>query len=258
MCAVVAAPASRKIKKPVIRFLFSWILISTNIFTNSICGFVICTRKALSGLAAWPADLGLTSTKKDSICSTKHVLEWRKKFSVMKITVQNIKTLLWLLAAVCLLSCSTSKHLQDPAPAVAQSQRQIIYLRDTTFLEGETKTIVEHDTVNGKPILVTTTTTKTKTIRLKGQTKIVRDTLFLPSKVIKAQTAAITKAQKNNGSKRKFPYKIAIPILILLFFITIIIFAYVKQYFSIKSVLKRIKVEVEKAASVAAKFLKFL
>lgn len=156
------------------------------------------------------------------------------------------------------MSCSTSKHLQDPAPAAAQSQKQIIYLRDTTFLEGETKTIVLHDTVNGKPIVVTTTTTKTKTIRLKGQTKIVRDTLFLPSKVIKAQTAAITKAQKNKGSKRKFPYKIAIPILILLFFITILIFAYDKQYFSIKSVLKRIKVEVEKAASVAARYLNFL
>ena len=161
--------------------------------------------------------------------------------------------LLWLLAAVCLLSCSTSKHLQDPAPAAAQSQQQIIYLRDTTFQEGETKTIVEHDTVNGKPIVVTTTTTKTKTIRLKGQTKIVRDTLFLPAKLIKAQMAAISKAKKNKGSERKFPYKIAIPILILLFFITIFIFAYDKQYFSIKSVLKRINVLVEKAASVAAR-----
>lgn len=157
----------------------------------------------------------------------------------------------------CLLSCATSKHLQDLAPAAAQSQQQIIYLRDTTFLEGETKTIVEHDTVNGKPIVVTTTTTKTKTIRLKGETKIVRDTVFLPSKLIKAQTAAISKAKKNKGSERKFPYKIAIPILILLIFITII-FAYDKQYFSIKSVLKRIKVEVEKAASVAARYRKFL
>lgn len=166
--------------------------------------------------------------------------------------------LLWLLAAVCLLSCSTSKHLQDLAPAAAQSQQQFVYLRDTTFLEGETKTIVQHDTVNGKPILVTTTTTKTKTIRLKGQTKIVRDTVFLPAKLIKAQTAAISKAKKNKGSERKFPYKIAIPILILLFFITILIFAYHKQYFSIKSVLKRINVLVEKAVSAAARLLKFL
>ena len=148
--------------------------------------------------------------------------------------------------------------MQDLAPAAAQSQQQFIYLRDTTFLEGETKTIVLHDTVNGKPILVTTTTTKTKTIRLKGQTKIVRDTVFLPSKLIKAQTAAISKAKKNKGSERKFPYKIAIPILILLFFITILIFAYVKQYFSIKSVLKRIKVLVVKAASVAARLFSFI
>lgn len=137
---------------------------------------------------------------------------------------QNIKTLFWLLAAVCLLSCSTSKQLQDPAPAAAQSQQQIIYLRDTTFLEGETKMIVQHDTVNGKPILVTTTTTKTKTIRLKGQTKIVRDTVFLPSKAVKAQMAAISKAKKNKGSERKGQHKIAIVILILLFLITLITF----------------------------------
>lgn len=164
-----------------------------------------------------------------------------------------------MLAALFLMSCSTSKHLQDLAPAAAQSQQQIIYLRDTTFLEGETKTIVQHDTVNGKPIVVTTTTTKTKTIRLKGQTKIVRDTVFLPAKVIKAQTAATSKAKKNKGSERKFPYKIAIPILILLIFITfIVIFAYGQQYFSIKSVLKRINIVVEKAASVAARYLKFL
>ena len=154
---------------------------------------------------------------------------------------------------IFLQSCATSKHLQDLAPASAQSQQQVIYLRDTTYQEGETKTIVEHDTVNGKPIVVTTTTTKTKIIRLKGQTKIVKDTVFLPSKVIKAQTAAISKAKKNKGSERKFPYKIAIPILILLFFITIIIFAYGKQYFSIKSVLKRINVFVKNAASVAAR-----
>ena len=165
---------------------------------------------------------------------------------------------MWLLAAVCLLSCSSSKQLQDPVPAAAQSQQQIIYLRDTTFQEGETKTIVVHDTVNGKPILVTTTTTKTKTIRLKGQTKIVRDTLFLPAKVIKAQTAAISKAKKNKGSERKFPYKIAIPILILLIFITILIFAYGIQYFSVHNVFNRLKIVVEKAASAVAKYLKFL
>lgn len=141
-----------------------------------------------------------------------------------KIIEQNIKTLFWLLAAVCLQSCSTTKQLQDPAPAAAQSQQQIIYLRDTTFLQGETKTIVQHDTVNGKPILVTTTTTKTKTIRLKGQTKIVRDTVFLPSKVVKAQMATVAKAQKNKGSERKSSHKIAIVILILLIIITFIIF----------------------------------
>ena len=143
----------------------------------------------------------------------------------MKIKEQNIKTLFLLLAALFLMSCSTSKHLQDLAPAAAQSQQQIIYLRDTTSLEGETKTIVLHDTVNGKPILVTTTTTKTKTIRLKGQTKIVRDTVFMPSKVVKAQMAAIRKAKKNKGSERKFPHKIAIVILILLIIITFIIIA---------------------------------
>ena len=154
------------------------------------------------------------------------------KFSLMKIIEQNIKTLFCLQAAVCLLSCSTSKHLQDPAAAASQSQQQIIYLRDTTTLEGETKTIVLHDTVNGKPILVTTTTTKTKTIRLKGQTKIVRDTVFLPSKAVKAQMATVAKAQKNKGSERKFSHKIAITILILLIIITFITFAQKTKFFS--------------------------
>ena len=149
-----------------------------------------------------------------------------------KIMEQNIKTLFWLLAALFLMSCSTSKQLQDPAPAASQSQQQIIYLRDTTFLEGETKTIVLHDTANGKPILVTTTTTNTKTIRLKGQTKIVKDTVFLPSKLIKAQTAAISKAKKNKGSERKGSYKIAIVILILLIIITLIIIAQKTIFFS--------------------------
>ena len=175
----------------------------------------------------------------------------------MKIMEQNIKTLLWLLAALFLVSCSTSKHLQDPVPAASQSQQQIIYLRDTTLQEGETKTIVLHDTVNGKPILVTTTTTKTNTIRLKGQTKIVRDTVFLPSKVVKAQTAAFSKAKKNKGLERKFSYKIAITILILLILITFII-CIQKTIFSARSVLNRLITGVEKAASAAARHLKFL
>lgn len=150
----------------------------------------------------------------------------------MKITEQNIKTLFLLLAALFLASCSTSKHMKDPVPAAAQSQQQFIYLRDTTYMEGETKTIVQHDTVNGKPILVTTTTTKTKTIRLKGQTKIVRDTVILRSKVVKAQMATVAKAKKNKGSERKFPYKIAITILILLILITLIICIQKTKFFS--------------------------
>lgn len=158
---------------------------------------------------------------------------------------QNIKTLFLLLAALFLMSCQSSKHLQDLVPAAAQSQKQIIYLRDTTSMEGETKTIVQHDTVNGKPILVMSTTTKTKTIRLNGQTKIVKDTVFLPAKLVKAQTAAIAKVQKNNGSKRKFPYKIVIPILILL---TLIIFAYGKQYLPIRSVLNRLIIKSRKGS----------
>lgn len=161
---------------------------------------------------------------------------------------QNIKTLfLLLMTALLLLSCTNSKHLQEPVAAAAQSQKQIIYLRDTTSMEGETKTIVQQDTVNGKPILVTTTTTKTKTIKLNGQTIIVRDTVFLPAKVVKAQTAAIAKTQKKNGSKRKFPYKIVIPILILLISITII-FAYGKQYFSVRSVLNRLLIKSRKGS----------
>lgn len=157
--------------------------------------------------------------------------------------MKNIKTLFLLMAALILMSCQSSKNLQDSVPAAAQSQHQIIYLRDTTFLEGETKTSVLHDTVNGKPILVMTTTAKTKSIRLKGQTKIVRDTVFLPAKVVKA----IAKTQKNKGSKRKFPYKIVIPILLLIS-ITLIIFAYGKQYFSVRSVLNRLIIKSRKGS----------
>ena len=80
MFAVVAAPASKRTKKPVIRCRFFSILISTNIFTNSICGFAICTRKALSGLAVWPADSEHMSIKKGLSCSTGLVQEWQKKF----------------------------------------------------------------------------------------------------------------------------------------------------------------------------------
>ena len=77
---VVAAPASRKIKKQVIRCRFSLIPISTNTFTNSIYGFVISIKKALCALAAWRVDSARTSTKKGLSCSTGLVQEWQKKF----------------------------------------------------------------------------------------------------------------------------------------------------------------------------------
>ena len=80
MCAVAAAPASKRTKKPVIRCRFSLIPTSTNTFTNSIYGFVISIKKASCALAAWRVDSARTSTKKDSICFTKHALEWQKKF----------------------------------------------------------------------------------------------------------------------------------------------------------------------------------
>lgn len=105
---------------------------------------------------------------------------------------------------ICLLSCSTSKKALDPAPGAAHVQKEIVYLHDTTFAEGSTRTIVEHDTIAGKPRVITTIFTKTKTVKVAGQTKIVRDTVFVRSEGSKANKWAVVKPAKKTRSYGKF------------------------------------------------------
>lgn len=104
---------------------------------------------------------------------------------------------------ICLLSCATSKKT-TLVPDQHKTEKELIYLRDTIFKEGSTCTIVEHDTLQGKPRTITTTNTKIKLIRSAGQQKIVRDTVFLRSEGSKANKRAVTKPAKKSRSYGKF------------------------------------------------------
>ena len=169
----------------------------------------------------------------------------------MKITERLIGMLLCGLAALCLLSCSTSRESLDPAPAAANAQKETVYMHDTTFVEGSTRTIVEHDTIAGKPRVITTTITKTKTVKLAGQTKIVRDTVFLRSQPVKAQKATTVKAH-NKKAVRWLIYAL----IIILFILSILscIVPCDKLIKGIRNVVLSIKVLVKKAAKRAAHF----
>lgn len=103
---------------------------------------------------------------------------------------------------ICLLSCATSKQ-KNLVPDQQKTEKELIYLRDTIFQEGSTVTIVEHDTVKGKPRTIITTNTKIKVIRAAGQQKIVRDTVFLRPKAPKANKPAVVKPAKKSRSYGK-------------------------------------------------------
>lgn len=104
---------------------------------------------------------------------------------------------------IFLQSCATSKKT-ILVPDQQKIEKELIYLHDTIFQEGSTVTIVEHDTVKGKPRTITTTNTKTKVIRAAGQQKIVRDTVFLRSEGSKVNKRAVTKPAKKSRSYGKF------------------------------------------------------
>lgn len=104
---------------------------------------------------------------------------------------------------IFLQSCVTSKKT-TLVPDQHKTEKELIYLRDTIFKEGSTVTIVEHDTLQGKPRTITTIKTKTKVIRAAGQQKIVKDTVFLPSDGPKANKPAVTKPAKKTRSYVKF------------------------------------------------------
>lgn len=133
---------------------------------------------------------------------------------------------------ICLQSCATSKQ-KNLVPDQQKIEKELIYTRDTIFREGSTVTIVEHDTVMGKPRTITTTKTKVKVIRAAGQQKIVRDTVFLRSEGSKAKKQAVTKLAKKTRSYGKF----LIIILCAASFMTVIFFLFWRRWDNIKRIM---------------------
>lgn len=133
---------------------------------------------------------------------------------------------------ICLLSCATSKQ-KNLVPDQQKIEKELIYLRDTIFQEGSTVTIVEHDTIKGKPRTITTTNTKIKLIRAAGQQKIVRDTVFLRSEGSKANKREISKPAKKSCSYGKF----LIIFLCAASFMTVIFFLFWRRWDNITRIL---------------------
>lgn len=132
----------------------------------------------------------------------------------------------------CLLSCATSKQ-KNLVPDQQKIEKELTFLHDTIFREGSTVTIVEHDTVKGKPRTITTTNTKIKLIRAAGQQKIVRDTVFLRSTVSKANKREISKPAKKSRSYGKF----LIIFLCAASFMTVIFFLFLRRWDNITRIM---------------------
>jgi hypothetical protein len=101
------------------------------------------------------------------------------------------------------LSCSTTRTAQAKEKTTTRTERQIdtVWLHDTTFADGETKTVVIHDTINGKPVVITRTTTRTKTVRKGGQIKTVTDTVFVHDTATKTEKGNIIPSKENKAEK---------------------------------------------------------
>lgn len=133
---------------------------------------------------------------------------------------------------ICLQSCATFKQ-KNQVPDQQKTEKELIYLRDTIFREGSTVTIVEHDTVKGKPRTITTTNTKVKVIRAMGQQKIVRDTIFLRSEGSNQSKRAVAKPAKKSRSYGKF----LIIFLCAASFMTVIFFLFWRRWDNIKRIM---------------------
>lgn len=94
---------------------------------------------------------------------------------------RHTKLLSGLVVFLFLLSCSTTRIAEATEKTATKSERQTetVFVHDTTVVDGQTLTTVVHDTIDGKPVIITRTTTKTKTVRTGGQTKTVIDTVFV-------------------------------------------------------------------------------
>lgn len=133
---------------------------------------------------------------------------------------------------ICLLSCATSKQ-KNFVLDQQKIEKELIYLRDTIFQEGSTVTIVEHDTVKGKPRTITTTNTKIKLIRAAGQQKIDRDTIFLRSEDSKQSKRAVAKPAKKSRSYGKF----LIIFLCAAFFMSVVFYLIWRRWDNIKRIM---------------------
>ena len=117
---------------------------------------------------------------------------------------QHTKLLSGLVVFLFLLSCSTTRKAEATEKTITKTERQTetVYLHDTTLVDGETKTYVIHDTINGKPVIITRTTTKTKTVRTGGQIKTATDTVYVHDTATKTEKGNIIPSKEKKAEKR--------------------------------------------------------
>ena len=116
---------------------------------------------------------------------------------------QHIKLLSGLVVFLFLLSCSTTRKAQATEKTTTKNERQTepVFVHDTTVADGETKTVVLHDTINGKPVVITRTTTRTKTVRTGGHVKTVTDTVFVHDTATKTEKGNTIPSKENKAEK---------------------------------------------------------
>ena len=121
----------------------------------------------------------------------------------MKTMEQHTKLLCGLVVSLFLLSCSTTRKAQATEKTTTKYERQTetVFVHDTTVADGQTTTFVTHDTINGKPVVITRTTTRTKTVRTGGQIKTVTDTVFVHDTATKTEKGNIIPSKENKAEK---------------------------------------------------------
>ena len=122
----------------------------------------------------------------------------------MKTMELHTKLLSGLVVFLFLLSCSTTRKAQATEQTTTKTERQTetVFVHDTTVVDGHTTTYVIHDTINGKPVVITRTTTRTKTVRTGGQIKTVTDTVFVHDTATKTEKGNIIPSKENKAEKR--------------------------------------------------------
>ena len=117
---------------------------------------------------------------------------------------QHTKLLSGLVVFLFLLSCSTTRKAQATEKTTTKNERQTetVFVHDTTVVDGQTLTTVVHDTINGKPVVITRTTTRTKTVRTGGQIKTVTDTVYVHDTATKTEKGNIAPSKVNKAEKR--------------------------------------------------------